>query len=287
MASLDLERVKTYRAKVFGLPPYPKLKTLTDAIEFVNQRGYAYFWPIKGVDMPSIWVATAGDRPVPNEHDDPGHVTWRWKDEALGKRVWYYGKILRRKATIVSLEQAPYFYALTENYGSPEEDHLVAYQEGRLTQAAKLVYEALLDEGPLDSISLRRAAGMLNAKSSEFSRALEMLQADFKIMPIGISPAGAWKYAFIYDVTARFMPDLPRKARSLGEAEARCKLATNYFQLVGLAQERDVLRLFGWGPEVTKRVLKGLLKDGFLTGGLEYARRKGEWLALKELLLEK
>jgi hypothetical protein len=36
---------------------------------------------------------------VPNDHDDPGQITWRWKDDKLGKNIWYYGKILRRKAT--------------------------------------------------------------------------------------------------------------------------------------------------------------------------------------------
>jgi xanthine dehydrogenase molybdopterin-binding subunit B len=32
-----------------------------------------------------------------------------------------YGKILRKKSTILSMEIAPYFYSLSENYGSPEE----------------------------------------------------------------------------------------------------------------------------------------------------------------------
>ncbi len=45
----------------------------------------------------------------------PAMVTWGWKDDSLGKTIWYYGKILRRKATFISLEVAPYFYALSEN----------------------------------------------------------------------------------------------------------------------------------------------------------------------------
>jgi len=101
------------------------------------------------IDLPSLWVAVAGNRVVADKHDDPGHITWGWKDNALGKQIWYYAKILRGKATMVSLEVAPYFYALSENYGSPEEDYLLAYEEGRLTQAARQVYEALLKEGAL------------------------------------------------------------------------------------------------------------------------------------------
>ncbi len=93
----------------------------------------------------------------------------------------------------------------------PEEDHLVAYEEGRLTLAAKNIYDALFKEGALDSISLRKAARMTSAKESEWNRALEDLQKDFKILPVGVAEVGAWKYAFIYQITARHYPDLPEQ----------------------------------------------------------------------------
>ena len=155
MAIINLKRLSAYRASAFHLPPAKPLASQSQALRFINERGFIFFWPIKGVDFPSLWTAVAGDRPVPDEHDDPAHITWRWKDDALPKRLWYYGKILRRKATMISFDALPYFYALSENYGSPEEDHWIAYEEGRLTLAAKNVYDALLKEGPLDSISLK------------------------------------------------------------------------------------------------------------------------------------
>ena len=117
MPTLDLETLKAHRARTYNLPPFKKLSNPAQARDFVDARGFVYFWPIKGIDFPSLWTAVAGDRPVANEHDDPGHVTWRWKDNALDQRIWYYGKVLRRKATMIALEVAPYFYALTENYG--------------------------------------------------------------------------------------------------------------------------------------------------------------------------
>ena len=96
---------------------------------------------------------------------------------------------------MISLEIVPYFYALSENYGSPEEDYLIAYHEGRLTQASKQVYETLLDNGALNTLDLRKMAKLSNAKDSEFNKALEQLQRDFKILPVGVSDAGAWKYS--------------------------------------------------------------------------------------------
>ena len=282
MTELPLERLKAYRAQTFGLFPSNKLTSPADAASFVDAHGFVYFWPIKGIPLPNLWMGVAGDRPVPNEHDDPGHITWGWKDDALGKRIWYYGKILRKKATMISLEVAPYFYALSENYGSPEEDYLIAYQEGTLTQAAKLVYEALLDEGPLNTIDLRRAARLINAKSSEFNRALEILQADFKILPVGVSDAGAWHYSHIYDIVPRHFPDLPEQACGIGEAEARRKLLTLYFEMLGASGKRDVAKLFQWSKPLLNRTLERLVENGVLVGKMTHPKEAGEWLALSK-----
>jgi Winged helix DNA-binding domain len=282
MPTLDLKKLKSYRAGTFRLPPSPRVASPKAALDFVNTRGFVYFWAIKGIDLPSLWTAVAGDRVVADKHDDPGHITWGWKDNALGKKTWYYAKILRKKATMISLDIVPYFYALSENYGSPEEDYLLAYEEGRLTQAAKQVYESLLKEGALNTIDLRRAAKLTNAKESEFNKALEVLQSDFKIIPVGVSDAGAWKYSFIYEIVTRHYPDLQEKARSIGEGEARAKLTEIYFNSVGAAQERDVSKLFGWQKELITRTIMGLVEKRKLVE-TEYPKQKGQWFALKEL----
>ena len=282
MPILDLKKLNSYRARTFRLPPAPRVTSPKAALEYVDARGFIYFWPIKGIDLPSLWVAVAGNRVVADKHDDPGHITWGWKDNALGKKIWYYAKILRGKATMISLEVTPYFYALSENYGSPEEDYLLAYEEGRLTQAAKQVYEALLKEGSLNTIDLRRAAKLANAKESEFNKALEVLQTDFKILPVGVSEAGAWKYSFIYEVVTRHYPELQEKARFISEGEARTKLTGLYFKSVGAAQERDAPKLFGWQKELTTRTITGLVEKRKLVKA-EHPKEKGERLALPEL----
>jgi len=285
MATLNLERLKAYRARTFHLLPRLRVSAPAQAVEFVNERGFLFFWPVKGVVLPSLWAAVAGDRQVPDNHDDPGHVTWGWKDDALGKRLWYYGKILRRKATFISLENAPYFYALSENYGDIQTDHLPAYEEGRLTLAAKQVYEALLKNGKMNTIDLRKEAHLSNKSSdSEFNRALEDLQSDFKILPVGTAEAGAWRYAYQFDLTARHFPGLPEQARRIGEAEARQRLVGLYLSSVGAAQLRDITRLFGWPAELTRRTLAKLKQNTSLAGEVAHPQAAGEWLALPELV---
>ncbi|WP_345308837.1 crosslink repair DNA glycosylase YcaQ family protein [Candidatus Villigracilis saccharophilus] len=276
-------KLQSHRQRTFGLPPAKRLSSPAQALAFVNKRGFIYFWPIKGIDLPSLWTAVAGDRPVADKHDDPGHITWGWKDGALDKKIWYYGKILRGKATMISLEIAPYFYALSENYGSPEEDYLIAYQEGRLTQASKQVYETLLENGALNTLDLRKKAKLSNAKDSEFNKALEQLQRDFKILPVGVAQAGAWNYSHIYEIVARHYPDLSEQARVITESQARAKLLELYFDMVGAAQLRDVNKLFVWGNEIVKKAVGKLVDIGKLAIA-EHPKSAGEWAAVKELI---
>ena len=184
MPTLNLERLKALRARTFHLLAATHVQSPAQALDFVNERGFTFFWPVKGIPLPSLWTAVAGDRPVPDQHDDPGHVTWGWKDSMLGERQWYYAKLLRKKATMISSAVAPYFYALSQNFGSPEEDYLLQYEQGAMTHEAKTVYEALLREGRLDSMALRKAARLADTR---FNRALDELQADCKILPVGVA----------------------------------------------------------------------------------------------------
>jgi hypothetical protein len=221
---------------------------------------------------------------VADAHDDPGHVTWGWKDALLGKCAWYYAKILRKKSTMVSMETAPFFYALSENYGSPDEDYLTLYEQGRLTQEAKQVYEALLQEGPLDTVALRKAARLTSRESEgRFNKAITDLQADLKVAPVGVTQAGAWHYAFAYDIVARHYPEIPERAQQIKERQARQELALLYFRSVGAARLQDVTKLFGWRLPVAERAVNSLVEAGVLRRGLELDGQRGEWIALAEI----
>jgi hypothetical protein len=284
MRAIPKKTLKKYREKTFRLLPGERLKSQSEAVDFVNQRGFVYFWPIKDITLPSLWTAVAGDRQVADAHDDPGHVTWGWKDALLGGEAWYYAKVLRKRATMISFDVAPHFYALSENYGAPEDDYLTLYEQGRLTQEAKVVYEVLLDEGPLDTIALRRKTRMTSRSSdSRFNRAMTDLQADFKILPVAVTQAGGWRYAFAYDIVARHYPELPEQAHHIRENEARKELVRLYFRSVGAAQMRDVRMIFRWHPRDCQRAVQSLVEEGLLVRGRALEKHDGEWFALRDL----
>jgi hypothetical protein len=283
MPSIPYEAIQEYRRRIFRTDPSSRLKERDEAVEFINQRGFVLFWPIKGITYPSLWAAVAGDRPVADEHDDPGHVTWGWKDSLLGSRSWYYAKVLRKKATMIAMPVVPYFYALTENYGAPEEDYLTLYEQGRLTQEAKALYEALLQHGPLDTIALRKASRLTSKDSeSRFNKALSDLQADFKILPIAVTDAGAWHYAFAYDITTRHYPDLIDQTRFITERQATKRLAELYYRSVGAAPVSDLAKIFSWPLVEARRAVEMLAESGSLVCHVQVENQPGEWVAQRE-----
>ncbi len=284
MSEFSLDRIRAYRARTYRLLPELRLTAVEGAVAFVEERGFVMFWPIKGVEMPSLWAAVAGDRPVADEHDDPGHQTWGWKDGSLDKKWWYYAKVLRKKATLIALDVAPYFYALSENFGAPEEDYLDQYRRGAMTQEAKAIYETLLRDGPTHTIALRNATFMTTKESGyRFNRALDELQADFKILPVGVAQAGTWNYAFIYDCVHRHFPDLPERAGAIKISAAQRKLIELYFRSVGAAQFGDVAKVFQWPRIDVERALQALVDAGTLAAGLTIPGQKGDWVALADL----
>jgi len=280
MMRLSDDQLKLYRSRTFRTAPGTRVASPDEAVAFVEERGFIFFWPIKDILMPSLWVAAAGDRPVPDEHDDPGHVTWGWKDSLLGKRRWYYGRVLRKRNMMVSLNLLPYFYALSPNYGDPQEDYLIDYEAGRLLQAAKQIYETLLDRGPQDTIALRKNAGLTSrAADTEFNRALDELQTTMRILPVGISESGAWHYSFIYDIVARHFPDIVERAHPIAEHEARQKLLRVYLDSVGAAPFREIKKIFGnapmkWENARIERDLNKMEERGEIFQGVEVDRVK-------------
>lgn len=244
-----------------------RLKTVEDARAFVGKIGFCHFWPIKDIEMPNLFHAIAGRvRDVPNAHNDADlSRCWGWKDESLGKRWWYYSKLLRRKATLVSLEMLPYFYACSPNLGDLT-DYLEEYRAGTLTSEAKQIYEALLEHGPLDTVRLRKESRMSadNAKA-RFERALAELQVGLKVLPVGVAEVGAWRYAFIYEIVQRHFPGLPGQSRQIQRSQARRALVARYLDNVVAAKVNVIAQVFhvlNWTPIELDRTINALVQEG-------------------------
>ena len=261
------ERIEGQRAYNYHRTRERRIQSPEAALEFVDEVGFCHFWPTKGAELPNLFQAIAGRlRPVPMQHDDPDiDRCWRWKDDALGKRQWYYGKLLRRRATLVSLEKLPLFYAASENLGDVD-DYLEEYSAGQMTAEAKWVYEALLEQGPLDTIQLRQKAGLSSSGAkARFDRALVELQAGLKVLPIGVARVGRWRYAFTYELLLRHFPELSEQARVIKRSEAQRRLVRRYLENVVAADRamvKGVFHVLKWTPAELERAIAALLEEG-------------------------
>ena len=264
---ISAEFIRRQRDLNYRRTPERRLKTPLEAQAFVDEVGFCHFWPIQGVELPNLFHAIAGEaRPLPREHDDPDlGRCWGWKDDSLDKRWWYYGKLLRRRATLVSLAYLPVFYACSDNYGALD-DYIQEYEDGLMTAEARAVYEALLAHGPLDAVRLRRAAHMsADSAKGRFDRALVELQVGLKVLPVGVAEAGAWDYAFIYELLLRHYPRVADEARTIKRSEARRMLVRRYLDVVVAADRAMVARVFHvlrWTPSELERTIAALLDEG-------------------------
>jgi hypothetical protein len=255
-------QLASYRAKTYRTATGSRLHTLDEAVDFIDTCGLATLWPVKGVDLPSLWIAVAGDRPVADAHDDPGHITWRWKDQLLDQRRVYYGKLLRGRATFASLEMLPYLYALAPRVADLD-DYRLAYDSGQLTYEAKQIGDALLQEGPLHTIDLRRFAHQSgDSAKSRFERALTVLQRGLWVVPIGVAEVGAWRYAFIYDLFDRWFDQIPQQARPIRMRMAREKVLGTCLRLSGAAREAELARMLSWPIAEVRQTLEHLADQG-------------------------
>jgi len=244
--SPQLESTEHRRDVRYRRLPQLRLRSPEQAVEFVNDVGFCFLFPQKGVEMPSLWEAICGvSRPVPIHHDDRAlGYAWHWKDELPCHGLVYYGKLLRKKPTFVSLDLLPYFYALSDNYGELD-DYLEEYEDGTLSEEARRVYKALLTRGALPTSHLRVEAGLAGkSNASRFNRAVVELQVGLKIVKTGISDQSSWRYCYVYDLLLRRWPDLPERARKITRREARRVLVARYLDNAIEVDQTRIYRLF-------------------------------------------
>lgn len=278
---LTRKALQEARAERYRQRPDLRVRTQEEALEFLNDVGLCLLFSAQDVELPSLWGALCGgNRPLPGNHDDYElGLAWRWKDELPVAGQVLYGKFLRRKPVFVSLDLAPYFYALSPNYGEPDEDYVQDYLDGRMTAEAKQVYKVLLAEGALPTSRLRRDAGLGGkANASRFDRALAELQMDFRIVKVAISDANRWGYCYVYDLLYRHFAETVEASRAITGGQAQEVILLRYLRTVVASTSGEVRKLFGWLPRDLDRLVERLAAEGKLRQGVHMEGLEGEFL---------
>jgi hypothetical protein len=281
MTSLTLPALRAARAERYHQRPDLRVHTEEEALRFLNEVGLSLLFSAKDIELPTLWGALCGEnRPVPSHHDDPElGLAWRWKDTLPVAGKVLYGKYLRKRPVFISLDLAPYFYALSPNYGNPAQDYLQEYLDGRLSVEAKQVYEVLLNQGALPTSRLRREAALSGkSNASRFERALTELQMDLRIAKVAISDANRWGYCYVYDLLPRHFAQVVHRAESITGRQARETILLRYLQTVLAATSQQVQKLFGWQPSDVRRSAEQLATEGRLQAGVEIEGLDGQYL---------
>ncbi len=261
ITDLTIEQIEALRDVRYRRTAALQVRTEQQALDFVNDVGFCFLFGDKGVEMPTLWAAACGSRrPVPRNHHDPNlGRTWEWKDSLPAQGLLHYGKLLRGKPTLVSLEILPCFYALSPNYGELD-DYLEQYEEGRLSIEAKSIYEVLLNEGAMATSRLRQMAGLPGGgdNARRFERAITELQVELKIAKVGVSDANRWGYAYVYDLFLQHHPHVAEVARGISTDEAMETLLLRYLHNTVACPQDAAKRLFRWEPWEWDRLLARL-----------------------------
>lgn len=277
----SLASIQQMRDLAYHRTPERRVHTEAQALQFIDQVGMAFLFGEKGVEMPSLWGAICGEaRPVPQHHNDADlGRTWNWKDTLPARGEVFYGKLLRKKPTLVSLDLLPGFYALSPNYGELD-DYLQQYQDGLMSVEARNAYRALLDSGAMATSRLRQAAGLPGKDNARrFDRALTELQTQLKIVKVGISDANRWGYAYVYDLFLRRFPEIAQTARAINEDQAMETLLGRYMSSVIAVPSKAAQRLFGWDDWNWERIVSRLGEKQVLYTELRIEGLRGPCIA--------
>jgi hypothetical protein len=174
---------------------------------------------------------------------------WGWKDELAEKKRLYYGKLLVRKPTFVSMKMLPTFYATFGRAGEAD-DHLEDVRAGRLSEIARRIIEFLAVNGETQTKRMRSALGITSQEGkSDYAKAIEELQRLMYVARVRAVGEGREDYNYTYDLFVHRYPETVRAAERATSADAMTALLDHLLQLVGGVTERQVTKLFDWSEE--------------------------------------
>jgi Winged helix DNA-binding domain len=268
------------RDRRFRRLPARRVRGERDALAFVREVGFCstfYRFP-EGVAC--LWEAVAGKAnprwPRHSHHDVGIGLTWELKDTLPARKRVYYGKLLKGRPLLVSLELFPMFYALVRGRQRAR-DYRVEYEAGRLSHTARRIMDAMLDEHPQYTRELRANVFMLEpSKTREFERAMAELQQGLWLVKSEERYEPTFSYR--WDLLETWLPDAVAEGRRLSRDTAVTGLIERYTRAVVFTTERQVARLFGLKPDEVARAVKALARARAVRADCAVDGWPGRWL---------
>lgn len=180
---------------------------------------------------------------------NPDTDPWEWRMRVLDERSDIaYAKLFFRKSGYITKEWYPYFLAVRRQGASLEEE----YRAGNISQAAKRIYDAVAQNGPLPLHGIKAVAGFTKEDKSQFDRGLTDLQVKMFLTVCGrrqkLSKTGeeyGWSSTVFCTTENFFGPEVFRKAAALSPAQATHAIRQQVLRLNPLAEEKKIAKFIG------------------------------------------
>lgn len=257
------EEIEALRDRTFFRRRQQQLRDLDDAENFVKTVGFCFAFKAKNSELPCMWHAAAGERnpdyPIHIQQDPHIGLVWNAKDALAAERKVYYGKALKKRPTFISLDYFPAFYRLSgPQHGA--EDYAAEYMRGQLSNEAKRIMEALMQQSPMVTADLKMASRLAHPDNRPaFDKAMAELQAKLYIVKIGefYDP-----FTFLWDMVERRFAEEIVRSQALTFSSARKSILQQYFKLLYVSNSILIGRLFGWETDEIDEALSSLYEQG-------------------------
>ena len=258
------DALEAHRAKV---EKTHRVRNATQLVAMVDALGFCFAFTGES----SYPVPACFDHLSTNDDGKKWEWMWPWKDELAEKKKLYYGRLLVKKPTFVSMKTLPVFYATFGRAGEAD-DHLDDVRAGRLTDLARRVIEYLATHGETQKKRMRADLGIESKEGrSDYEKALEELQRLMYVARVKAVGERSDDYNYTYDLFVRRYPETVKAAEKLSSNDAAAALLRRLLELAGGVTPKQVTRLFDWDEERTARATlrveekRGLVRvDGML-----------------------
>ncbi|HXZ44351.1 MAG TPA: crosslink repair DNA glycosylase YcaQ family protein [archaeon] len=274
------QQIESWRDRVFRRLPQLRIRGERTALRFVNEVGFCFTLSDFGLPVASLYVAVCGRRhprwPKRTHHDPEIGLTWELKDRLPAKRLTYYGKLVKGKPTLVSLDLLPAFCALIRN-GKGSGDYIVDYRQGRMSRGAVAILEALHERGSLVTPDLRKAVAMREPdRTADFDRAMAELQRSLWI--VKVEEIYDPDFYYRWDLLDNWLPAAVESSLLLRRGEAVRRLVATYLRGAAASQPHFLAGLFGVGVGEVESALQSLVRDGRVREEQRIQGLPGTWV---------
>ena len=232
-----------------------RVRSKDQLVKMVDEVGFCFAFTLRTGDAP---LPAGFDHLSTNDEGRKWGWMWEWKDELAADRRLYYGTLLVRKPTFVSLRTLPTFYATFGRAGEPD-DHLEDVRAGRLSDISRRIIEFLGPAGETQTKRMRAALGIVSKEGKrDYDKAIDEVQRLMYVARVRAVGEGREDYNYTYDLFVRRYPEAVKRAERISSHDATRALLEQALALSGALTTKQVARLFEWGDDRTARTIERL-----------------------------